>query len=37
VIRSADLNDSLRGEQFNELMRYGSSDSHQDRGGELVQ
>lgn len=36
VIKSADLNDSLKGEQFNDLMRYGSSDSHQDRGGEIV-
>lgn len=37
VIQSSDLNDSLRGEQFQDLMEYGSADSHQDRGGKLVQ
>lgn len=37
VLQSSDLNDSLRGEQFNDLMEYGSSDTHQDRGGKTVQ
>jgi hypothetical protein len=37
VIQSSDINDSLRGEQFNDLMEYGSSDTHQDRGGKIVQ
>lgn len=37
LIQSSDLNDSLRGEQFNDLMEYGSSDTHQDRGGKIVQ
>ena len=37
VIQSSDINDSTRGEQFLDLMEYGSADSHQDRGGELVQ
>ena len=37
VIQSSDINDSTRGEQFLDLMEYGSADSHQDRGGKLVQ
>ncbi len=37
VIQSSNINDSARGEQFNDLMEYGSSDSHQDRGGKIVQ
>ncbi len=37
VIQSSDINDSLRGEQFNDLMEYGSADTHQDRGGKIVQ
>lgn len=37
VIQSSDINDSLRGEQFQDLMEYGSADSHQDRGGKIVQ
>jgi RNA polymerase-binding transcription factor DksA len=36
VLHSSNINDSSRGEQFNDLMEYGSSDSHQDRGGKLV-
>lgn len=37
IIHSSNLNDSARGEQFLDLMEYGSSDTHQDRGGKLVQ
>lgn len=37
VIHSSNLNDSARGEQFHDLMEYGSADSHQDRGGKIVQ
>lgn len=37
VLHSSNLNDSARGEQFLDLMEYGSSDSHQDRGGKIVQ
>ena len=37
VIQSSDINDSARGEQFLDLMEYGSADSHQDRGGKLIQ
>lgn len=37
VIQSSDINDSARGEQFHDLMEYGSADSHQDRGGKIVQ
>ncbi|MGI6123376.1 MAG: TraR/DksA C4-type zinc finger protein [Acetivibrionales bacterium] len=37
VIHSSNLNDSARGEQFLDLMEYGSADSHQDRGGKIVQ
>lgn len=37
VIHSSDLNDSAKGEQFLDLMEYGSADSHQDRGGKIVQ
>ncbi len=37
VLHSSNINDSSRGEQFNDLMEYGSSDSHQDRGGKIVQ
>lgn len=35
VIHSADINDTLKGEQFLDVMEYGSADSHQDRGGEI--
>ncbi|MGI6085455.1 MAG: TraR/DksA C4-type zinc finger protein [Acetivibrionales bacterium] len=37
VIHSSNLNDSARGEPFHDLMEYGSADSHQDRGGKIVQ
>ncbi len=37
VLHSSNLNDSARGEQFLDLMEYGSADSHQDRGGKIVQ
>lgn len=37
VTHSSNLNDSSRGEQFLDLMEYGSSDTHQDRGGKIVQ
>lgn len=37
VTHSSNINDSTRGEQFNDLMEYGSSDTHQDRGGKIVQ
>ncbi len=37
ILHSSNLNDSARGEQFQDLMEYGSADSHQDRGGKIVQ
>ena len=37
VIDPALINDSAKGEQFHDLMEYGSADSHQDRGGILKQ
>lgn len=37
VMDPAAINDTTKGEQFHDLMEYGSADSHQDRGGEIVQ
>lgn len=36
VTHSFNLNDSVRGEDFQDLMEYGSADSHQDRSGKEV-
>lgn len=36
VTHSYNLNDSVRGEDFQDLMEYGSSDTHQDRSGKEV-
>lgn len=35
VMDPAAINDRTKGEQFHDLMDYGSADSHQDRGGEI--
>jgi YteA family regulatory protein len=36
VLHSSNINDSTGKEQFDDVMKYGSSDTHQDRGGELI-
>ncbi len=36
ITHSYNLNDSTRGEDFQDLMEYGSSDTHQDRNGKEI-
>ncbi|MCX7772362.1 MAG: TraR/DksA C4-type zinc finger protein [Clostridia bacterium] len=35
VLESANINDTTAGEEFYDAVEYGSSDTHQDRGGEI--
>lgn len=35
VTHASNMNDTLKGEVFFDVMEYGSADSHQDRGGEI--